>query len=271
MKSKKENRSLIAIAGTILFHGVLGLLLILLALKTPLPLPAEQGVEVNLGNSEEGMGFQQPQQVPKQMKAEMPPPKPVERPKPSAREKILTQDNDENPALPNSNKKPKPKTEAKPAHQEPKTIPVKPKEEPKVNQDALYKPSSGTSLGGQNQGISGKPGDQGSPGGNLQSDNYTGIGGSGGGISFDLGGRGALSLPKPGYDSKEQGKVVVSIWVDRDGRVIEAREGAKGTTISDSRLRKIAREAALKARFKSDPDAPEKQSGTITYNFIRLN
>jgi hypothetical protein len=33
----------------------------------------------------------------------------------------------------------------------------------------------------------------------------------------------------------------------------------------------VARDAALQAVFNPDPKAPEVQTGTITYNFIRLN
>lgn len=269
MKEKKENRKIIAIAGTLFFHGILVLILLLFALKTPLPLPAEQGVEVNLGNSDDGAGIEQPQQIQNRKPAPTSPPKTEPGSKASKQEKILTEDNPDNPAIPDSKKKTKPKTEKPKTETKSETKPQP--SEPKVNPDALYKPSSNSTSSGQNQGITGKPGDQGKINGTPQSDNYTGSGGTGGGISYDLGGRGAMSLPKPSYDSKEQGKVVVTIWVDREGKVIEAREGAKGTTISDSHLRKIAREAALKARFKSDPDAPEKQTGTITYNFIRLN
>ncbi|MCF8228523.1 MAG: energy transducer TonB, partial [Bacteroidales bacterium] len=66
------------------------------------------------------------------------------------------------------------------------------------------------------------------------------------------------------------GKVVVTIWVDRMGRVTKAIAGAKGTTVSDLQLRKLAKDAALRAKFNPDPEAPEIQKGTITYNFIKL-
>ena len=69
----------------------------------------------------------------------------------------------------------------------------------------------------------------------------------------------------------EQGKVVVTIWVNKQGKVIRALEGAQGTTISDFKLHALARDAALKAVFTPDPNAPETQKGTITYNFVRRN
>ncbi len=52
------------IIGTVLFHIALLILLIILGFSTPLPLPGEGGVEVNLGFSEEGQGDVQPEIAP---------------------------------------------------------------------------------------------------------------------------------------------------------------------------------------------------------------
>jgi hypothetical protein len=89
------------------------------------------------------------------------------------------------------------------------------------------------------------------------------------GISYDLGGRGARSLPKPTYNSPEQGKIVVSIKVNRQGQVTYASAGAKGTTISEINLRHQAENTARKTVFEPDADAPEEQRGTITYVFVK--
>jgi outer membrane biosynthesis protein TonB len=161
----------------------------------------------------------------------------------------------------------------------------------------MYKGKSTTTTQGGQEGVTGQPGDQGQPngtpgapvykGGGGQgtgtgsgtgdgpgSGNGTGTGqgdGSGSGISYSLGGRGSLKLHKPSYDSKEQGKVVVTIKVDKQGNVFSAVAGAKGTNVSDQTLWQLAKDAALKSRFIADPNAPETQVGTITYNFIRQN
>ena len=103
---------------------------------------------------------------------------------------------------------------------------------------------------------------------------HIGIGngdGNGPGVSFSLGDRQSKNIPKPEYTSKEEGKVVVAITVDRDGKVIKAIPGAQGTTTTDATLRKLATNAALKATFKPNPKAPEEQVGTITYKFIKIN
>ena len=47
------------IVGTVIIHGLLLATIMLLALTTPLPLPGEEGVEVDLGYSDVGSGFMQ--------------------------------------------------------------------------------------------------------------------------------------------------------------------------------------------------------------------
>ena len=37
----------------------------------------------------------------------------------------------------------------------------------------------------------------------------------------------------------------------------------------DDTLREVAADAALKSEFNADEKAPERQSGTITYNFVK--
>ena len=51
-----KNRGII---GSVLVHAVLLALLLLLGFTTPLPLPAEMGILVNFGNSDEGMGLEE--------------------------------------------------------------------------------------------------------------------------------------------------------------------------------------------------------------------
>jgi colicin import membrane protein len=87
-----------------------------------------------------------------------------------------------------------------------------------------------------------------------------------GGTSYNLAGRSAISVPEPKYDYQGEGIVVVEVTVDRTGKVISAREGVRGTTTLDEYFRKVAKEAALQAKFDVKPDAPN-QVGTITYYF----
>jgi outer membrane biosynthesis protein TonB len=291
----KENKNRIkGILGTILFHIGLLLLLIFLALRTPLPLPGEEGVFVNLGFDEQGMGLDQ-QEQPAPAEPLIKPAPPQQEPKD---EDYLVQDVEEAPAIKEKKveiKKKEPekvviKPEPEPV-KEIKEVDPEPKPEPKPqpNPKAMYKGKGTTSTQGGQEGQTGQPGDQGDPSGTPNASIYkgksgsgegsgtgsgtgTGTGdGSGDGISYSLGGRGSLVLHKPSYDSKEQGKVVVTIKVDKNGKVTSAVAGAKGTNVSDQTLWQLAKDAALKSEFVSDPNAPDTQVGTITYNFIRQN
>jgi outer membrane biosynthesis protein TonB len=288
---KEKKNKVGGILGTILFHIGLLLLLLFLALRTPLPLPGEEGVLVNLGYDETGMGVDQ--------KEEQAATEPVTRPEPTRQEvkedEYLAQDIEEAPAIlqkkPEKKKKEPEKVIAKPEPEPVKEV-IKPEPEPEPkpqpNPKAMYKGSGTTTAQGGQEGQTRQPGDQGQPNGTPGAPDYkgggegagTGIGkgtgtgtgdGSGDGISYSLGERGSLMLQKPSYDSKEQGKVVVTIRVDKKGNVVSAVAGAQGTNVSDASLWQLAKDAALKSKFVSDPNAPDYQSGTITYNFIRQN
>lgn len=238
MTRDNKNRT-IAIAVTVAVHALVVVLLVIMALHGPWPLPGEAGVEVNLGMYNEGMGNQQ-QPKPKEV-VSVPKPQPQQ-----VKEETVTQNTEEAPAL----EEPKPK-----------------KEEPKVNERALFKPTNKPEEQPSSEGITGNPGDQGNLNGGQNIPNYEGQGGAGGGPSFDLGGRGAKSLPHPSKDGvTEEGTIVVDIWVDRDGRVQNAKIG-KGTTITNTRMRQEAINAAKTSVFAPDKDAAELQKGTITYYY----
>ena len=85
-------------------------------------------------------------------------------------------------------------------------------------------------------------------------------------ITF-LSGRDIVFKPKVVANTQETGKVVVNIWVDRYGKVKRATPGAKGSTTTSSSLYKIAKEAAIKAKFSPNRDAPEEQKGTLVFDF----
>ena len=286
-------------SGTIIFHLLLILLLWLTVLKTPIPPFPDTGgggggglgIEVNLGNSENGMGVNEANiSFPefKQPAKDIINPEPVNI-KSTTDENVLTDETTpENVTTLNTNKENKiTKTEVKP-------------EEPKINTAALFKKVN-------SDGNTNKSGNQGNTDGNPNSKNYTkgggsgtgqgigngsgigsgsgsgtgggtgsgtgtGIGsGNGPGISFSLKDRNAKSLPKPEYSSKEQGTVVVKIWVNNKGEVTRVTAGERGTTTSDRTLWKLAENAAMRSRFTPEPNAPEEQTGSITYKFIRLN
>lgn len=247
-----------AIIGTIVVHVLVIIAMLFMALRTPLPLPGEEGVEVSLGNSETGSGIIQPEELVPIQKVQPE----ISKPEP---QKIVTQEVEESPAI--EEKKPEKKPEKEVVKEEPKVEKV----EPKVNPKALYSPNNKAKTDAGTQGNGTDQADQGKETGSKTSTNPDGNSASGNGVSFNLSGRGSVNLPKPAYESIEQGKVVVKIWVNRDGIVTRAQSGVKGTTITDQNLQIVARDAALQAVFTPDPKAPEVQTGTITYNFIRMN
>ena len=275
----------VALLITLLFHVAVVIALLFMALRTPLPLPGEEGVEVNLGMADAGAGMQplQPKIVKPEPKTEKKVEKktPVLPPKPEqVPAKTVTQNTEPAPAL--EKKKPvASKTSKKKVIKEekvlPKTVVKKPntevkKESPKkparpvVNKKALFRLPVGDKI--QGQGDKKGSTDQGKMRGDKTSQSYSGRGGQGHGISFSLGDRGALYLDKPSSKFTEQGTVVVKIWVNPKGKVVKAVVYAKGTTVVDDSLRKMAVAAARNSSFSSDPTAPSEQIGTITYHFI---
>ena len=59
----------------------------------------------------------------------------------------------------------------------------------------------------------------------------------------------------------------MEVEVNRNGQVIKARPGAKGTTIIEACLFLKAKEAALKTLWEPDSKAGIKQIGIIKYRF----
>lgn len=273
-----KSRSL-ALTGTLLFHGILLAFLFLWVIVTPLPPypdTGSPGLEVNLGFSEDGMGDIQPEESGEVSESTEQVSSPQVQPPqtPKAAEKLITQTEEEAPNLEN----PKESSENNVAKETNSPKEETPKNPRQVNARAIYGGNKGKNKGG-NEGETGKPGDQGDKDGSRDS-RYHGPGGGKGdtqgdgnglkgkGISYSLAGRKPQSLPVPVSNLQEEGRVVVEITVDPDGKVIAAKPGVKGSTTTNPKLLEIARKAALDARFSASSDSPEEQKGTITYNFI---
>jgi TonB family protein len=282
INNRQEGRNRLAgVIGTILFSVALFLIMKYTFLRTPIPpfpenLAGGMEIEINLGNSEEGIGNIQPNQpttvVAKNIKQQViSPPQPKATPTKVVGEDVLSDEKGEDTKI-----RVVEKAKSKPIVSKPVEV---------INPNALYKKHV---KDGVSQGITGRPGDQGVAGGTAGAKVYKGVPGSGNGgqgngsgggvgsgsnagISYDLIGRTSRSLPKPSYNSVEQGRVVVSIWVNREGRITRVSAGAKGTTVTDPNLIRQAESAARQALFSANPDGPEEQIGKIIYNFIKLN
>ncbi len=93
-----------------------------------------------------------------------------------------------------------------------------------------------------------------------------GPGFGGGKFGIDLKGRAVINPPKLPSDINEEGKVVVEIVVDSEGKVIDANPNGRGTTTSSALLKNKAKQAALAVKFNVDGKF-EEQKGTITFIF----
>lgn len=87
-------------------------------------------------------------------------------------------------------------------------------------------------------------------------------------VSYNIKGRYKTYLPIPVYKCEFGGKIVVAVVVNRQGWVIKA-EVVDAESNKDDSLREVAVDAALKSEFNVDEKAPERQTGTITYNFVK--
>lgn len=272
--TNKNKHKLFGIAMTIVFHAIVIILLFTLCFKTPLPLPGEAGVEVNMGMYASASMSQrvnestnqQVNETTSQQKVEEV--KEVEEVEEVENEDILSEDEDV-ASLEEKTEEEKQKEEVDPKEKteeiEEKTEAVV-EEKPVVNQRAIFqapKEKQETISEGNGDG----EGEQGLPDGLKDIERYEGNGGSGGGPAYDLGGRGAKSISSPDKNFSEEGKIVVDIWVDKEGRV-QRTEIGKGTTITNTSMRESALQAAKNSIFNKDDKAAELQRGTITYTFI---
>ncbi len=244
--------------GTLLFHLLLLLLFMYFGLTYQYPIP-EQGIMINFGTSSEGMGEIQPEEsgessmaVEENHKSET-----SETEKSVAGEEVTTQEQKETISVNKTEK-----NEKKPVEE------VQPKVSEELSQ-ALnkFKNRNKTKAG---EGETGKTGDQGDPNGSKEATSHTG-GMGGDGFSFNMKGRKMLSKPEVKEKSQDEGKVVVDLVIDREGKVIRAKAGGKGTTYTqDAALwRKLELESSkIKFSPSDNPYTPEEQKGTVTFVFI---
>lgn len=258
---KQENqRRFYGILGVVIFHALVFLALFFMAFRTPLPLPGEEGMEVNLGFSDQGMGDIQPEQ-PSMMRNSQP-----AQSSPRSDDEVVTDNNPDEVALDKVKSKKQNQNTSNPAQTSNQDATNK---QPVVNPNAMYKGKSNKTTSGGSQGNTGQPGDQGKSTGTPDGKGNDGNGGKGNGIGYDLQGRSSVNLVRPIYNSDEQGKIVVKVWVNPQGIVTKVLSGVRGTTITDLALKKQCEEAAKRSKFSVKADAPEEQTGTITYTFIK--
>ena len=242
------------IVGTVVFHVLLLILLLFIVMDRP-PMEPEAGLSVVMG---EDFAMTEVEIAPQ-------PPKPQVQPKPQkpTPDKPLITQNDEESISVDSAKSAELQKEKVSAEQE--------ADNKRREEDAMKKASNlmANAFGkGSSMGTKGydkiDEGTSGAPESNMETGEKEGSGMG----SWNLVGRalaGDGKLPLPAYNVQEEGRVVVTITVDPDGNVVNARIHPRTNTTSQA-LRTAAVSAAKRARFNTTSNV-NNQEGTITYYF----
>ena len=265
--NKEENNYPKALA---IATGIMALLLVLsffIAIGTFQPVEdGTGGMVVNYGTSVEGMGtdytsIEEPsadpnanQQAPDKVvpDQQVTPEKTSQQ---STEKEIVTQDNEEAVSIATK------KTSSTAA---PTTSTVTKPSKPAINQNALYKGKKNTGTGG-GDGTGTTPGNQGSVNGDPLSNNY-GEGGSGFGNN-PIALRRFTNLVTPQDNGQKTGKIAVRISINKQGIVVDAVPGVKGTTLQDLDLWAKCKAAVMGARLNQSDSAPDFQVGVVVFNF----
>ena len=292
------------IIGTIIFHVILAAVLIITGFHTPEPPPEEEGILVDFGTDETGYGLLEP--APSSAMEESQPTEADQtsayEPEAASNDAVvetqatetqMTQDFEEAPVVEKKVEQPDPEEiRRRQEEAEAERLRQQQLEEERLRKeaeeaerrrleeeqrrrteianrtrDALARANArGSDTSGE--GITEGSGNQGVETGAVNAGVYgEGAGTGTEGVDWNLAGRQSLSLPKPNYDIQSEGIVVVEVRVDRNGNVIQANPGVKGSTTLEEYFLRVAREAAMAAKFDRKPDAPAIQVGTITYHF----
>jgi hypothetical protein len=258
---------------TVLFAVILILFIFIVGPKYMDP-PLEYGIAVNFGTTDYGNGNIQPKKpIKSEVKEVIKQPEVVEsQPEASkpqeANEDVVTQNNEESIALKKKKEaEAKARAEAK-AEAERIAKEKRELEEKKKKLDALIGgigKSDGTDTG--SEGDDNQAGDKGQLDGDPYAPSYFGEPGlGGGGAGYGLRGRGKPTKSKVIPECDEEGSVVVEIQVNRDGRVVNAVPGKRGTT-GNICLYDAAKKTALTYKWPADSKAPSRQIGFVVINF----
>lgn len=226
-----------------------------------------QGVMINLGTMETGMVEDNtPTAENTEIEEEVVNEEVVEESAPTNELEAVTQEVEEAPVTATEN--PVTETNTSTTAEEVAEPEVVQEPEPTVNENALFSGNNSA-----NQGMGNTPGDQGNPNGNLESDIYGDIAGSGFGGSGDgasLKGRGLVSKPNFSNPTNEFGKVVIKITVNKQGVVTKAELVSLYSTNTNQALVAYAIQEAYKFKFNNvvgQDGARDQQVGKIVYNF----
>jgi len=245
IKENEKNRKKAAIYSSLIVAVIIAILFLVVFGNNVMPEDLESGgVSVSLGEPDAGGPSEDPsiQQTKSTTVQEQ-----VDEP-------LLNQDNADAPEV-KKTQKPKPKTE----------------EKPKMDSDVSDILSNLGKRKTEGSGAGTKTGNEGQVDGDGEGNGTDGKGkggtaGNGVGISdYSLGNRKLVSAPKNDDEFNVNGKVIVTIWVDRNGKVVRT-EIARGSA-SSIQLRDLAEKLAKKTEFQSSFTDDNLKKGSITFNF----
>ncbi len=235
-EQEKKNRNA-GILGTLASVGLILAVLFSLGLYYQIPPPEEQSIDVIFGDPDAGMNSD-PSTDPASSSESPSNPQP---------DQDLTQDFEDAPTI---NQNPSNPSEVTTNTDQPQTQPTRQIRLPNL---------SGRQEGGS--GNNNRPGQQGDPNGGEDGDIY-GTGGNGN--ANGLGGRGITRKPTAKAECTEKGKIMVRITVSPQGKVINARYEAEGSTTSNTTCVNEALQLAKQWEYEPIPGNTGNATGLIT-------
>jgi len=271
MESARDRNKQKALIISILLYLGLAVLFIFVGLKYPDPPIEESGVEISMadfGFDDAGYGEIEPSvsntespEIIEETQEQT-----TEQVSEATQEEVVTQEESEISVPDNAQEVENEQTESPEVVEQITEAEPEPEPEPQINERLQ------NAMGAWNETEStGSEGSQADTQGNegVESGNVEGRGTFGGnGSSFELGGRSMISGPKVGEKPKEEGKVVLNIWVDRQGNILRTSQNLKESTTTSQYLFSLAKKAAQKAKFNPSTNATPEQRGKMTFIFI---
>jgi TonB family protein len=269
MKSSRDKDKRKAMIISLAIYIGLAILFLFIGLKYPDPPLEESGIEISMadyGFDDTGSGELEPStsQSSAETSAETSTENVEEVTEEIIQEEVVTQESSEISVPENSTKVNNKVPETTKTTEEEKQ--VEPEPEPELNENlknvlGAWNESQNSESEGNQPGTTGNEG--------IEAGNVDGKGTFGGnGSSFELGGRSMIAGPKIGEKPTEEGKVVLNIWVDRQGNILRTSQNLKESTTTSQYLFNLAQNAAKKAKFNPLPSATPEQRGKMTFIFI---